>query len=134
MDEQLIAEKLKELSIEVVESSFFWWLPGMMTLPFFDEYGDESYPGFRLDNECKWPWAQGEPDDAYPDLDDIATLGLIALYLLPKAWGDDWVISIVKETVTIWKWKENSAIIGHRSNNPILGINPANALIAAPIF
>lgn len=73
-----------DLSRRAVACRGWRWMPGMLTLPWRDEFGDVSHPPWRLRTENWMPFADGHRG-AIPDLTDPATLGC-----LERLAQDDW--------------------------------------------
>lgn len=74
-----------DIGARFVACKGWWWMPGMVTLPFCDEDGEPSHPPWWLDDGMRWPGADLE-EDALPDTGSPATLGCIEHGLLPEAW------------------------------------------------
>lgn len=87
---------MTDLAKRAVACKGWRWVPGMLTLPWRDEFGDVSHPPWRLRTENWMPFADGHRG-AIPDLTDPATLGcLLALVreahdmpCLHTQWDDD---------------------------------------------
>jgi len=79
------------------------WMPGMLTLPWRDEFGDVSHPPWRLRTENWMPFADGHRG-AIPDLTDPATRGCL-LELAREAWRDVGLYVQGEYSNNAWRWR-----------------------------
>lgn len=77
---------LRALGIRAVACKSWRWMPGMLTLPWQDEYGEDSHPAWRCGEHNMAPFACDDMCGGIPDLSDPATLGCL-LALVRTAWG-----------------------------------------------
>lgn len=108
---------MTDLAKRAVACKGWRWMPGMLTLPWRDEFGDVSHPPWRLRTENWMPFADGHRG-AIPDLTDPATLGCL-LALVRERWGkmvytvpicddageiDHWLAVVPDPAEDSWEW------------------------------